>query len=69
MKMANMRRILILLTAVAMAAALGACREEERNRPLAYEKGKYSGMKNAPLSEDRLRMLRQRHRTQASGGI
>ncbi len=63
------RRTLMLGLAAAMAGGLGACREEELDRPLSYEKGKYIGKKGTRLNDEQLRALQQRHRNQAGGGL
>jgi hypothetical protein len=36
------------------------CREEERNRPLTYDKGTYQGQPDPALSGEQVEMLRQR---------
>jgi len=51
--------VALLLTPVVL---LSACREEERNRPLAYEKGVYLGKADTPLSQSALQELRGRAR-------
>lgn len=67
--MTAMRRMTGLAMAVLLAIGLGACREEERNRPLAYEKGVYNGPRGVELTEEQLRNLRQRARQQAGAGL
>jgi hypothetical protein len=39
---------------------LQGCREEEQNRPLAYQKGTYQGQADEPLAPDKVDALRQR---------
>ena len=64
-----LRRLSVLLLAAILAAGLGACRLEEQNRPLSYEKGVYSGPKSKELDAEQMRQLRSRHRSQAGGGL
>jgi hypothetical protein len=59
------RATIILGCALALGATLSACREEEQNRVLVYDKGTYAGRADAPLSVEayrrqRLRVPRQR---------
>ena len=42
------------------AVTLAGCDEEERNRPLHYEKGVYGGKPDQELTEEERRKLRQR---------
>ncbi len=65
----KLRRMSTLLVCFAIAAGLGACREEEKQRPLSHEKGVYSGQKGTPLTDEQQRQLRQRNRRQADGGL
>lgn len=53
-------RGLAIVGATILALGLGACRESEQGRPLAYEKGVYLGPQEAPLSEAQLRELQRR---------
>jgi len=64
-----------LLTAGAIAASvvLAACRDDEKGRPLAYDKGHYAGKADTGPSEEARRKLADRVRNQsgldsASGG-
>ena len=59
----------VVLLAALMTAGLGACRQEEQNRPTSYEKGVYSGPKGTSLTQEQKRQIRNRHRNQAGGGI
>lgn len=52
-------RGLLVVGAVAMLA-LGACREEEQDRILLFEKGTYLGAPDTPLGDDSSATLRQR---------
>lgn len=63
------RKVTVLAISALLVAGLGACREEDRNRPLASEKGVYTGPTGTKLSDDQMRMLRQRSRLQAGGSI
>jgi len=47
-----------------LALGLGACRENEQNRPLHLEKGTYSGQPDTELTEDQRRALQQRGQLQ-----
>lgn len=53
-------RFLTLSFLSLMAVALGACREQEKNRPLMHEKGSYQGQIDQPLNDETLRALQQR---------
>ncbi len=52
----------VLLTGLALG--LGACRENEQDRPLHLEKGTYSGQPDTELTEDQRRALQQRGQLQ-----
>ena len=56
----RVRRSLTIVGAAIVVLGLGACREGEQNRPLAYEKGVYQGSADTALSEDQVRELRYR---------
>ena len=45
---------------------ISACRQEEQNRPLSYNKGVYSGTQVQKLSKDQVRELDNRIRNQSS---
>jgi hypothetical protein len=64
-----MRKIVVTAVAGVLVAGLGACREEERHRPLSYEKGVYNGPQGTALNEEQRKALRLRTRGQAGGGI
>ena len=51
---------------VVIGLALGGCRENEQNRVLMFEKGKYLGKPDQPLSEDQIEELRHRAEQQSS---
>ena len=53
-------RIGICLVAAGLALALSACRENEQNRPLTFEKGVYEGKADQALSEQDRDELRGR---------
>jgi hypothetical protein len=57
------RRLRQVLPAVALAVlvfALQACREDEQDRPLVYDKGSYQGQADEKLEQDQIDALRQR---------
>ena len=62
-------RVTTLVICALIAVVLGACREEERDRPLSYTKGQYSGQTGASLNDMQLQQLRQRSKRQAGGGL
>lgn len=45
---------------VGLALVVQSCREDEQDRPLAYEKGSYQGRPDQPLTDEQVEMLRQR---------
>ena len=47
-----------------MALAISGCREEEKNRPLQFEKGTYLGQQDQNLTAEQLGDLRQRANAQ-----
>ena len=56
----NLTRLLVVGAARAAAAGLlSGCNEEEA-RPLHFEKGKYAGPQDTPLSAEQLDSLKQR---------
>lgn len=54
------RRGLALAAAGLVAVSLGACRQEEQGRSLAYKKGEYQGKSDTQLSDAQLRELQHR---------
>lgn len=63
-KIVDIRHLALLCSAVALALLLGGCREDEQNRVLKFEQGKYLGKSDQPLSSERVDELRQRSRLQ-----
>ncbi len=61
-----LKSVLLLGCAAAVTLTLGACREEEQDRILIYQKGVYLGQADTPVSEQARRALRQRMRQQGS---
>jgi hypothetical protein len=53
-----------LLGALGVALLLQACREDEQERPLFYDKGHYSGPIDPPLGAQQVEQLRQRAQNQ-----
>jgi hypothetical protein len=53
-----------LAGALGAALLLQACREDEQNRPLIYDKGSYSGPADPPLDAGRVEQLRARAQSQ-----
>ena len=64
-----LRKMTVLAFSALLIVGLGGCREEDRNRPLASEKGVYSGSTGTKLTDEQLQMLRQRSRYQAGDGL
>jgi len=58
-------RIVAIGTVLIAMAAVSGCREEEQNRPLAYEKGTYLGKPDQKLTDAQRQELRARARNQA----
>jgi hypothetical protein len=58
------RRVVALLALASLAITLQACREEEQDRPLAYDKGTYQGQPDEKLDQQQVEALRQRAATQ-----
>ena len=63
------RRVLVIGLGCVLAWGLGACRMDERDRPLTHEKGVYSGKKGTALTPEQQQQLRRRNRLQAGGGL
>jgi len=62
--------IAVLGCALAVALALGGCREDEQGRALTFDKGNYSGKPDTPLSAEAREKLRDRARHQGGlGGV
>lgn len=65
--------IVVLGCVVAAGVLLGACREDEQDRVLLYQKGNYLGRPDTAVSEGALRALsaqiqRQNERAGPAGG-
>ena len=58
--MKRVRVALALGCAVAVVASLGGCREDEQDRVLIFDKGKYAGKPDTPVSAEAHKALRQR---------
>jgi hypothetical protein len=54
------KRSLIWTAVMASGLLLGACDEAEQGRILRYEKGKYLGEPDTPLTNEQMQKLRQR---------
>jgi hypothetical protein len=54
------RRVMAMLALAGLVLALQACREDEQNRPLVYDKGTYGGQVDEKLEQDQIDALRQR---------
>lgn len=68
-----MKTALLVGGVMATGLIVGACRENEQGRPLAYQKGHYAGNPDTPISEEARRSLMNRVHYQigldsASGG-
>jgi hypothetical protein len=57
-------RVVALLALASLAITVQACREEEQDRPLAYDKGTYQGQPDEKLDQQQVEALRQRAATQ-----
>ncbi len=58
--MITLRTAVQLGAALVLAVTLGACRGEEQNRSLSYNKGVYSGKPDTPVSQQARRGMRER---------
>ncbi len=67
--MRTLKSALLLGCAAAVALTLGACREEEQDRSLAFQKGVYSGAPDTPVSEQARRAQRVRMRQGTLSGV
>ncbi len=65
----QLRHVTVLAVCAVLVAGLGGCREEERNRPLAGEKGVYPGPTGTKLTDEQVRQLQQRTRLQSGDGL
>ncbi len=64
----NTGRVVSLLGAVAATALLlSACKADEQGRLLNYEPGKYLGKKDAKVSDEMIRIARNRVALQGAG--
>jgi hypothetical protein len=54
------RRAVALLALASLALIAQGCREEEQNRPLAFDKGTYQGPLDQKLGQEQVEALRQR---------
>ncbi len=61
---ARLRQAFCWLLPLVVVVALGACREEEQGRSLAYEKGTYQGAVDQGLDPATREALRHRIRNQ-----
>lgn len=60
-------KIALLVGSIAVIGlTISACRQEEQNRPLSYNKGVYGGKQVQKLSKDQVRELEFRIRNQGS---
>jgi hypothetical protein len=58
--MAKATPIAVWLAMTGIVLAMQGCREDEQNRPLAYEKGVYRGQPDQALADQQVEGLRQR---------
>lgn len=58
--MDGLKRAALAGCLVAVGLALGGCRENEQDRVLLFEQGKYLGKADRPLSESQVDELRHR---------
>jgi hypothetical protein len=54
------RRAVTLLALASLTITVPACREDEQDRPLAYDKGTYQGQADQKLDQAQVEVLRQR---------
>ena len=66
--MRTLKSALLLGCAAAVTLTLGACREEEQDRVLMFQKGVYSGAPDTPVSQEARRAQRVRMRQGTLGG-
>ena len=60
----------LLGCALVAALTLGACREEEQDRVLRFDKGEYAGRPDQPLTAEAREALKERMRHQGGlGGV
>jgi hypothetical protein len=64
-----MRRVPVLVVCMGIATGVAACKQDERDRPLTFDKGVYVGEKGSVLTSEQQQQLRRRNRLQASGGL
>lgn len=62
----GLKRTAIAGCLVVVGLALGGCRDSEQDRVLMFEKGKYLGKPDQPLSEEQIDELRHRAEQQRS---
>lgn len=62
----GVKRIALAGCLVAVGLALGGCRENEQDRTLMFDKGKYLGKPDRPLSDEQVDELRHRAEQQRS---
>jgi len=62
----GLKRIALAGCIAAVGLALGGCRENEQDRVLMFEKGKYLGKPDQPLSDETIDDLRMRAQQQRS---
>lgn len=58
------KKLLVMLAAAGVAALVAGCRENEQNRPLAFDKGVYGGPADQEVSEETRKQLQDRVRLQ-----
>lgn len=63
--MKAVKHTLMIGCVVTAALVLAACREDEKDRALSYDKGNYSGKPDAPLSADARMEIQDRVRLQS----
>ncbi len=67
--MQMLKSVLLLGCTAVVALTLGACREEEQDRNLAFQKGVYSGAPDTPVSQQARRAQRLRMRQGSLSGV
>jgi hypothetical protein len=53
-------RVMVIVALASLVTVVQACREDEQDRPLVYDKGTYQGQADEKLEQDQIDALRQR---------
>lgn len=58
------KRLLVTFAAIGVTALVAGCRDNEQDRPLAFDKGVYGGQADEEISEETRKQLQDRVRLQ-----